>query len=95
MSISDDEVRAMAKLARLAIEESDIPIYAEQVSHILELVGQMNDVDTTDVEPMAHPQDLVARLRPDRVTESDNRDAFQRNAPRTEDGLYLVPQVIE
>ncbi len=55
----------------------------------------MNDVDTTDVEPMAHPQDLVARLRPDRVTESDNRDAFQRNAPRTEDGLYLVPQVIE
>lgn len=95
MSISDDEVRAMAKLARLAIEKSDIPIYAEQVSHILELVGQMNDVDTTDVEPMAHPQDLVARLRPDRVTESDNRDAFQRNAPRTEDGLYLVPQVIE
>ena len=95
MSISAENVRAMAKLARLAIDENDIPVYADQLNQILEFFAQMKAVDTTAIEPMAHPQDLVARLRPDRVTEFDHRELFQQGAPLTEDGLYLVPQVIE
>jgi len=95
MSISDDDVRAMARLARLAINDTDIPAYAEQLSRIGELVDRTQAVDTTGVEPMAQPQDLSARLRPDQVTEADQRDEFQRGAPQTEGGLYLVPQVIE
>lgn len=95
MSISAENVRAMAKLARLAIDENDIPVYATQLNRILEFFEQMKAVDTSGIEPMAHPQDLVARLRPDRVTEFDQRELFQQGAPLTEDGLYLVPQVIE
>jgi len=95
MSIQAEDVRAMARLARLEIAEPDIPVYADQLSRILDFVAQMNVVDTTNVEPLAHPLDLVARLRPDTVTESDQRDILQAGAPSTADGLYLVPQVIE
>lgn len=95
MSISNDEVTAMARLARLAIEPADIPGYAEQLSGILAFVARMDEVDTRDVEPLAHPLDLSARLRPDQVTESDQRDLFQSIAPEVERGLYLVPKVIE
>ena len=95
MAISNDEVTAMARLARLAIEPDDIPGYAEQLSGILAFVARMNEVDTQGVEPLAHPLDLSARLRPDQVTESDQRDLFQSIAPEVERGLYLVPKVIE
>lgn len=95
MSISDDEVRAMARLARLAIEPSDIPAYSEQLSKIVDFVDQLQAADTNGIEPMAHPQDLPARLRSDEVTELDQRDTFQQGAPQTAEGLYLVPQVIE
>ncbi|MGR8920644.1 MAG: Asp-tRNA(Asn)/Glu-tRNA(Gln) amidotransferase subunit GatC [Gammaproteobacteria bacterium] len=95
MSISADDVRSMARLARLAINDSDIPAYADQLSTILDFVAQMNSVDTAGIEPVAHPQDLVARLRPDVVTEPDQRELFQAGAPQADGGLYLVPQVIE
>ena len=95
MAISNDEVTAMARLARLAIDPDDIPGYAEQLSGILAFVARMNEVDTQGVEPLAHPLDLSARLRPDQVTESDQRDLFQSIAPEVERGLYLVPKVIE
>ncbi len=95
MSISADDVRAMARLARLSIVDEEIPAYAGQLSEILAFVDQMSAVDTRDIEPMAHPQDLPARLRPDLVTERDQREEFQSGAPQTENGLYLVPQVIE
>ena len=95
MTISTAEVTAMAKLARLAISAEDIPGYAEQLSRILAFVEQLNAVDTRGIEPMAHPLDLAQRLRADRVTETDQREAFQAIAPRTERGLYLVPKVIE
>ena len=95
MGISTQEVSAIAKLARLAIAPEDIPGYAEQLSGILALVARMNEIDTTAVLPLAHPLDLSARLRPDAVTESDQRELFQSLAPEVDRGLYLVPKVIE
>jgi aspartyl-tRNA(Asn)/glutamyl-tRNA(Gln) amidotransferase subunit C len=95
MAISEDEVRAMARLARLAIAPDDIAGYAEQLSGILAFVARMDEIDTTTVEPLAHPLDLVARLRPDLVSEGDQRELFQSLAPEVERGLYLVPKVIE
>ena len=95
MSISADKVKAIARLARLSIEASDIPEYADQLSRILTFVEQMNAADTNGVEPMAHPLDLAARLRPDAITERNERETFQVHAPQVENGLYLVPKVIE
>ncbi len=95
MSISADEVKAIARLARLAIDDSDIPGYADQLSRILTFIEQMNQAETDGIEPMAHPLDLNVRLRPDRVTEKNERDLFQAQAPQIKNGLYLVPKVID
>lgn len=95
MAISEDEVRAMARLARVAIEPDDMAGYAAQLSGILAFVARMDEVDTSAVEPLAHPLDLIARLRPDQVTEGNQRELFQSLAPEVERGLYLVPKVIE
>lgn len=95
MSLERSDVVSIAHLARLAIAEDDIPAYARNLSNILDLVAQMNAVDTSDVEPMAHPLDMAQRLREDVVTEADQRDKFQAIAPAVEAGLYLVPKVIE
>lgn len=95
MSLGSAEVAKIAHLARLAIGEADIAAYARNLSSILELVAQMNAVDTTGVEPLAHPLEMAQRLRPDAVSESDQRERFQAIAPSVEAGLYLVPQVIE
>jgi len=95
MSLDAKEVEKIAHLARLAISAADVPEYARNLSRILDLVEQMNAVDTDNVTPMAHPLELSQRLRPDQVTESDQREHFQTIAPRVEDGLYLVPKVIE
>jgi aspartyl-tRNA(Asn)/glutamyl-tRNA(Gln) amidotransferase subunit C len=95
MSLETDDVKRIAHLARLAIDEADIPGYAHNLSDILNLVEQMNSVNTDAVTPMAHPMDAQQRLRPDEVTETDQREKFQRNAPLAEDGLFLVPKVIE
>lgn len=95
MSLDADEVKKIAHLARLKIEESDIPGYVTNLSNILDLVEQMNNVDTSGVVPMSHPLSAVQRLREDVVTESNQREHFQKIAPNTEDGLYLVPRVIE
>ncbi|MEQ8659969.1 MAG: Asp-tRNA(Asn)/Glu-tRNA(Gln) amidotransferase subunit GatC [Gammaproteobacteria bacterium] len=95
MSINADDVRGMARLAKLAIAEPHIPAYADQLSRILDFVAQMNAIDTASVEPLAHPLELGARLRQDVVSESDQRERLQAGWPHTADGLYLVPQVIE
>ena len=95
MSLDAKEVEKIAHLARLAISAADVPEYARNLSRILDLVEQMNAVDTDNVTPMAHPLELSQRLRPDQVTESDQREHFQAIAPRVEDGLYLVPKLIE
>lgn len=95
MSLDRNDVQKIAHLARLAIRDQDIPRYAVELSNILELVEQMNQVDTGRVPPMAHPLDATQRLRPDVVTETNQRELFQDNAPQVEAGLYLVPKVIE
>ena len=95
MSLQSDDVKRIAHLARLAIDEKDIPGYAKNLSNILDLVEQMSQVNTDDVSPMAHPLDTHQRLRPDEVTEVNQREHFQQNAPQAEAGLYLVPKVIE
>ena len=95
MALDRDDVVKIAHLARLGIDEADIPRYAQELSSILELVEQMNRVDTAEVQPMAHPLDATQRLRADAVTVGNQRKLFQANAPRVEAGLYLVPKVIE
>jgi aspartyl-tRNA(Asn)/glutamyl-tRNA(Gln) amidotransferase subunit C len=95
MALSRDEVVKIAHLARLAVSEADIPAYATNLSNILTLVEQMNQIDTQSVVPMAHPLDMAQRLREDVVNEVNQRDLFLSIAPATEAGLYLVPKVIE
>jgi aspartyl-tRNA(Asn)/glutamyl-tRNA(Gln) amidotransferase subunit C len=95
MYISTEEVNRIAWLARLAIESDKTDAYAQDLSGILNFIEQMSSVDTAAVEPMAHPLDQAQRLRPDVVTEIDQRQLFQQNAPAVEAGLYLVPKVIE
>lgn len=95
MSLSRNDVEKIARLARLQVDNNEIENYAQTLSRILDLVEQMNSVDTDTVQPMSHPRDAVLRLRPDIVYETDHRDEFQAIAPATENGLYLVPKVIE
>ena len=95
MSIEVDEVKKIAKLAALNVDDADIQSYATNLSNILDMVAQMEVVDTTGVTPMSHPFDAVQRLREDEVTDFNRREDFQAIAPATEDGLYLVPKVIE
>jgi len=95
MALKEDDVRKIAHLARLAVDDADIPQYVRELSRVLELVEQMSTVSTDNVQPLAHPLDESQRLRKDEVTEINERDHFQSIAPATEDGLYLVPKVIE
>lgn len=95
MKLDAAEVEKIAHLARLGIEAGDIPEYARNLSDILAFVEQLNAVDTEGVTPLAHPLDMVQRLRVDTVTETNDRDNFQSIAPATENNLYLVPKVIE
>lgn len=95
MSLDKADVEKIAHLARLAVSEEALEGVAGDLSNILDLVEQMSAVDTAGVEPMAHPLHMAQRLRPDAVTEADQRDHFQAIAPQTEDGLYLVPRVVE
>ena len=95
MSLDSSDVEKIAHLARLAIAPEQRARYAADLSNILDLVAQMESVNTQDVDPMAHPLRMAQRLRPDQPTEPNRREAFQSIAPLTEGGLYLVPKVIE
>ncbi len=95
MALDTEAVSKIAYLARLGVDESEYDTYARNLSDILAFVEQLNAVDTEGVLPLAHPLDEKQRLREDKVTEADQRELFQKIAPRTEAGLYLVPKVIE
>jgi aspartyl-tRNA(Asn)/glutamyl-tRNA(Gln) amidotransferase subunit C len=95
MAIDADEIARIAHLARLDIGGEAVARTAEELATILAFIGRIDAVDTTDVTPMAHPLDANQRLREDRITETDQRDAFQAGAPAVENGLYLVPKVLE
>ncbi len=96
MALTREQIAGIATLARLELSPEEIPVYQESLSRILDFVGALERVDTTDVAPMAHPlAGLSQRLRPDVVTEEDRHEAYQVNAPQVAAGLYLVPKVIE
>lgn len=95
MSLTLEQVQRVAQLARIEISPAEAETTQTQLNHIFGLIEAMQAVDTTGIEPMAHAQDLALRLRPDQVSESDRRAAFQAVAPEVAAGLYLVPKVIE
>ena len=95
MSLGPDEVRHLAKLARIALDDRDASALAAELAAILGMIDRLLAIDTAGVAPMAHAHDTVVALRDDVVTERDQRELFQRGAPAVAGGLYLVPKVIE
>jgi aspartyl-tRNA(Asn)/glutamyl-tRNA(Gln) amidotransferase subunit C len=95
MALKLDDVKRVAHLARVAIDEAEAQAVLSQINDIFTLIAQMQAVDTREVEPMSHALDLVQRLREDAVTEADQHTLFQSVAPQVEGDLYLVPRVIE
>ncbi len=95
MSLDQDQVRKIAALAKLQIDDEQLATYQSNLSNILELVDQLSAADTNGVDPMAHPLDAVQRLRADVVTEENQREHFQKIAPAVDQGHYLVPRVVE
>jgi aspartyl-tRNA(Asn)/glutamyl-tRNA(Gln) amidotransferase subunit C len=93
--LSLEEIHRLARLARLELSAAEADDMRAQINGILVMVDEMRAVDTTGVVPMSHPQEVTQRLREDRVTETDQRELFHSLAPEVEDGLYLVPKVIE
>ena len=95
MSVSSQDVEKVALLARLTISESDLPEVTERFARVLDLVDELNTIDTQDVVPMSNPHDMEQRLRPDAVTRSNEREALMASAPVQEQGYFLVPKVID
>ncbi len=95
MSLTKDQVQHIATLARLKLADAEFDDVVDKLSRIVDFVDQLKAAATDDVLPMAHPLNMTQRLRADEVTEPNERDEIQKNAPRVEDGFYLVPRVIE
>jgi aspartyl-tRNA(Asn)/glutamyl-tRNA(Gln) amidotransferase subunit C len=95
VTISREDIEKVAVLARIRVDNEQVSALEKDLGNILDLVDQLGAADTDSVEPMAHPLNAVQRLRADEVTETNQREAFQAIAPATENGLYLVPRVIE
>ncbi len=95
MTLSLDDIKRVARLARIETTEADAQQSLTHLSGIFGLIEQMQAVDTQGVEPMSHPQDMVQRFREDIITEFDQHILFQSIAPQVEAGFYLVPKVIE
>lgn len=95
MSLTPQDVARIALLSRIELSPAELETSREQLAGILGFIAQLQAVDTAGIEPMAHALDVAQRLRPDVVMEGDRRDLFQAIAPEVENGLYLVPKVIE
>jgi len=95
MALTEDDVTRIAHLARIEISDDDRRAMLAQLNDIFAMIEKMQRIDTTGVAPMAHPLGGQQRLREDRVTEADARERNMKNAPRSEDGLFLVPRVVE
>jgi aspartyl-tRNA(Asn)/glutamyl-tRNA(Gln) amidotransferase subunit C len=95
MSLTPDQLQRIALLARIDVAGAEAEGVAERLNRVLGLIDQLQAVDTQGIEPMSHALDVVQRLRFDEVTEPDRREAYQQSAPAVEQGLYLVPKVIE
>ena len=95
VALSKQDIEYIAHLARLEVTEAEIPAYTEKLGKIIDFIDELGAADTDDLLPMAHPLDMSQRLRADEVTEINERDRYQENAPQTQDGLYVVPRVVE
>lgn len=95
MALDPKQIRDIAELVRLQIEDDQIEEYQHNLSNILEMVNQLTSFNTNDIEPLANPLEIVQRLRADEVTTTNQREHFQSIAPQTEQGYYLVPRVVE
>lgn len=95
MSVDREDIEKLGELARIHISDENIRSSVKSINDVLALVEQLQAADTTDIEPLANPLEARQRLRPDEVSETDRREEFQAIAPATEEGLYLVPKVIE
>jgi len=95
VSISRTDIEHIAHLARLDLAEEDIPAYTDKLGRIIDFIDALDAADTGDLLPMAHPLEMSQRLRADDVTEGNDRDRYQQNARDTQDGLYIVPRVVE
>lgn len=95
MSISKEQIEQVAYLARIQIDDAEKSALESKLSSILDMVDELQAADTDGITPMAHPLDATQRLRPDEVTEPNEREKFQKLAPEAENGLYLVPRVVE
>ena len=95
MALTETDLKNVAHLARISLSSHEFPTHMKNLAKILDLVAQMNAVNTDGIEPMAHPQEISQPLREDVVTEVNEREKMQRSAPLTEAGLYIVPKVIE
>lgn len=95
MSVSESDIETVARLARIRVDADQLGEVTQSITDILGMVDQMKAVDTSEVEPMGNPHDALQRLRNDEVTEINSREALMANAPAQEDGLFLVPKVIE
>jgi aspartyl-tRNA(Asn)/glutamyl-tRNA(Gln) amidotransferase subunit C len=96
MSLNRQDIEKIARLARLALSESEVSAYVESLTRILAMVGELERADTSHIEPMAHPlPGQRQRLRTDEITATDQHALYQQNAPQVQAGLYLVPRVIE
>ena len=95
MSLTTEDIQRIAHLARIEIGEQEATATLSRLSGIMDLIAEMQAIDTKGILPMSHSQDLSQRLREDVVTETNQREAFQAIAPKVQDGLYLVPKVIE
>ncbi len=93
--MADIDIKHLCRLAQLALNETEHQAVRRDLERIIAMVDQMQAMDTEDVEPLAHPLEADQRLRPDEITEVVDRDRYQRGAPATQDGLYLVPRVVE
>ena len=95
MTFTEMDVKKVAALARLEVADQDVPTYERELASIFEMIQKIQEIDTSNIEPMSHPKDIELRLRPDQVTEPDQRAELQQIAPATENGLYLVPKVLD
>lgn len=95
MALSKQDIEYIAHLARLEISADEIPDYQSKLGKIIEFIDELEQADTADLVPMAHPLDMSQRLRTDEVTAEDERERYQQNASETANGLYVVPRVVE
>lgn len=95
ISITDNETKEIAKLAQLELTAQDLSNYQKNIAKVFELIDQLHSINTENLEPMSHPQNIMQRLRSDTVAETNQREILQKSAPQIKDYLYLVPKAIE